>query len=394
VGGVGFAVGISVGALLAAEMLGVAVSGLALSASVVGSALLAVPATRLVRTSGRRASLAMAYLVGTVGAGAVVAASVTRSTPLLFLGFFLFGGGSTAGLQARYAAVDLAPAGVRARHLSLIVWATTLGAVAGPNVAPLAGAALEGFGVPVLAGPFFFSSLLFVAAVLVLLSFLRPDPAALARASMAPLQGPRDSHKHGMRDALRAVWERPAARLGIIATAVGHLVMVGVMAMAPVLVMSAGHAASTTLRIVGVVLSVHVAGMYALAPLSGWLTDRLGRRSVIVGGATLLVAACAVAGTSGHGSVQLGAGLWLLGLGWSGTMVAGSTLLSESIPSELRTSAQGLSDLTMGLAGASSGALSGVIAEWGGYGTLTLVGALAALPLIAITLATGRGDSR
>jgi MFS family permease len=155
-----------------------------------------------------------------------------------------------------------------------------------------------------------------------------------------------------------------------------------------------GHDASTTLRIVGLVLSVHVAGMYALAPLSGWLTDRLGRHAVILGGTTLLVAACAVAGTAGHGSIQLGAGLWLLGLGWSGTMVAGSTLLSESIPAELRTSAQGLSDLTMGLAGASSGALSGVVAELGGYGTLTALGAMAALPLIAFTLWSRRAEHR
>ncbi len=155
-----------------------------------------------------------------------------------------------------------------------------------------------------------------------------------------------------MRAALRDVAARTSSRLGVSAMATGHLVMVGVMAMTPVHIRGAGHDAAHTLRIVGIVLSLHIAGMFAFAPLMGWLTDRLGRRPVIVGGIALLLVACAVAGTAGHGSAQLAVGMMLLGLGWSATMVAGSTLLSESVPAELRASAQGLSDLIMGLAGA------------------------------------------
>lgn len=385
IGGVGVSIGLSVGALLAAEMAGVRFSGLAQSVAVVGAALLAVPATTIMRQYGRRPGLAAAYLTAGVGGAAVVTAAVSGSVPLLFAGLFLFGGGTTANNLARYTAVDLAPAARKGRHLSLVVWATTVGAVAGPNLAPLAGGALDGFGVPTLAGPFVFSAVLFVVAAAVLLSLLRPDPLLVARGDASPEHSGRSTGP-GMREALTEMLARPAARLGAAAMAVGHLVMVSVMAMTPVHIRGFGHSDAHTLRIVGVVLSLHIAGMFAFAPVTGWLTDRYGRRRVILGGLLLLLTACAVAGTAGHHSPQLTVGLFLLGLGWSGTMVAGSTLLSESVPDRFRPSAQGLSDLLMGLAGASGGALAGLVVDWAGYPTLALLAAVAAVPLFALAL--------
>ena len=384
-GAVGVVVGSSVGALLAADMVNIGVSGLAQSAVVMGGALLAVPATRIVRHSGRGPSLSAAYSVAALGAFCAVAAAMTHSIPLLFVGFFLFGGGTTANMQARYAAVDLAPPSLYGRHLSFIVWASTLGGVIGPNLAPIAGTSLQRFGVPPLAAPFVFSTGLFIFAAALLFVWLRPDPLLVAQStgSGRPVA---DKPHAGMGAALRAVLADPAARLGVASAAIGHIVMVGVMSMTPVHIRAAGHGPADTLRIVGIVISVHVAGMYAFAPLMGWLSDRFGRPRVILGGVLLLLAACLVAGTAGHDSRQLGVGLVLLGLGWSATMVAGSTLLSQSMSAELRPSAQGLSDLLMGLAGASSGALAGVVVQWLGYPMLTLIAALATLPLAALAL--------
>jgi len=303
----------------------------------------------------------------------------------LFAGFFLFGGASAAGLQARYAAVDLAPAPLRGRHLSWIVWATTLGAVAGPSLAPVAGRSVDAYGVPTLAGPFFFSALLFGLAALLLILLLRPDPAVVARVGVGSSSAPTfDARRAGMRAALRVVASQAPARLGVVAMAVGHLVMVGVMAMTPVHIRGAGHDAAHTLSIVGVVLSFHIAGMFAFSPVVGWLADRLGRRPVIFAGIALLLVACGLAGSAGHDVGRLAAGLTLLGLGWSATMVAGSTLVSESVPVELRASAQGLSDLAMGVAGASASAASGVVVGAWGYATLTVFAALATAPLIVL----------
>ena len=391
-GAVGMSVGLSVGALLAADMASVGVSGLAQSAAVMGAALLAVPATRIARRDGRGPSLAAAYLTAALGSLLVVAAAVTRSVPLLFIGLFLFGGGTTAGLQARYTAVDLAPQDLYGRHLSLIVWASTLGGVAGPNLASVAGTSLSRYGIPTLAGPFVFSIALFILAGVVLFVWLRPDPLRLARSGVAEHDGAgKDSASAsatattgGMRAALDAVLAHRDARLGVAATAVGHVVMVAVMAMTPVHIRQGGHAPHDTLRIVGIVLSSHIAGMYAFAPIMGWLSDRFGRRRVIVGGICLLLAACTVAGTAGHDATRLATGLVLLGLGWSASMVAGSALLSASIPVELRPSAQGFSDLVMGIAAAGAGALSGVIVEAWSYPMLTLVAALATIPLMAL----------
>ncbi|NYF57643.1 MFS transporter [Micromonospora purpureochromogenes] len=404
IGGIGVTIGISVGALLAARVAGTAVAGLAQSAAVVGGALLAVPVTRIMNGHGRRPGLAVAYLSGAVGAVLVVLATVTRSVPLLFLGMLFFGGGTAANLQARYAAVDLAEPARRGRQLSLIVWATTIGAVAAPNFAALADRTTSGWGLPPLAGPFAFSAAAFVLAAVVLLVLLRPDPLLTARrlaaadapvaaavvdvtppaeAVVAPARTARRGA--GMRAAWQVVRGRPAARLGIAAVAVGHVVMVAVMSMTPVR-LGESHGDADVLRVVGIVLSLHIAGMYALSPLVGWLTDRLGRHAVILGGVGLLLAACAVAGTAGHHTPRLSVGLALLGLGWSGTMVAGSTLLSESVPAEVRPSVQGLSDLTMGLAGAGAAALSGFVMRAAGYPVLTLLAAIAVVPLVALAL--------
>ncbi|MFG1951343.1 MFS transporter [Micromonospora sp. NPDC048830] len=411
IGGIGVTIGFSVGPLLVARMAGTAMAGLAQSAGVVGAALLAVPVTRIMTGHGRRPGLVTAYLVGAVGGVLVVLAAATGQVSLIFLAILLFGGGSAANLQARYTAVDLAEPARRGRQLSLVVWATTIGAVAAPNFAALADRTTSGWGLPPLAGPFAFSAAAFALAAVVLLVALRPDPLLTARrlaaAEATPVAaapagapepgaapgaaaaggGPTGTGRRGagLRAAWRVVRERPAARLGIAAVAVGHLVMIAVMSMTPVR-LGEYHDDTAVLRVVGIVLSLHIAGMYALSPVVGWLTDRVGRRPVILGGLALLLAACAVAGSAGHHTPGLTVGLVLLGLGWSGTMVAGSTLLSESVPTEVRTAVQGLSDLTMGLAGAGAGALSGFVMQAAGYPTLTLLAAIATVPLLALAL--------
>ncbi len=388
ISGVGVAIGASVGALLAAELAGTSASGLAQSSVVLGAALLALPASIIVQRYGRRPCLAATYLVATIGSLLIVWAATRRSPALLFVGFFLFGAATAANLQARYAAVDLAPPLLRGRHLSLIVWATTLGAVVGPNLASVVGTAMEAYGVPTLAGPFVLSAALFSVAAIGLTVLMRPDAAILARETRASSDETTTGgeNRGGLRAAFGMVASNASARLGIVAMSVGHVVMVGVMAMTPVHIRSAGHDAPHTLRIVGIVISVHVAGMYAFSPVVGWCADRFGRRAVILTGIVALLAACALAGTAGHETAQLAAGLMVLGFGWSCTMVAGSTLLSESVPAAMRASAQGLSDFVMGLAGATAGALSGVVVGAWNYPTLALMASLIAA-LVAVFVA-------
>ncbi|WP_433216600.1 MFS transporter [Dactylosporangium sp. CS-047395] len=379
IGGLGVASGVSVGALLASSLAGPWAAGIAGSCAVVGGAVIAIPATRLMRTGGRRPGLVFALTVGAVGALLVVLAARLGSVPLMFLGTLLFGGSSAANLQSRYAAVDLAAPDRRARHLSIVVWATTVGAVAGPNLAPYTDRLLGRWGVPEYGGPYLFSVLAFVVGATVIFIALRPDPLLTAG-------GARPGAKGVWRQAARTIRASPGARTGVAAVAVGHVVMVGVMSMTPVHIGEYVHDHGDLLRVVGLVISIHITGMYAFAPVVGLLTDRLGRRPVIAGGIVVLLAACALAGTAGHDTWRLSIGLALLGLGWNGTMVAGSTLLSESVPVEERAGVQGLSDVVMGVAGASAGALSGVVVDFFGYPVLALLAAVTAVPLLARVL--------
>ena len=389
-GGIGVASGIAVTALMAAEISGRDdLSGLANTSQVLGGALITIPIAALMATRGRRAGLVTAYLIGTIGAALAITAAVLGSFWLLLLGTALFGASSTANSQARYAAVDLAPAPRRGRHLSLVVWATTIGSVLGPNILGPGKRLAEAVGIPPLAGAWLFSAVGFLLASLVLSLFLRPDPLLTARAltdGPSPALRPRGSIAHGMRTILAS----PTLRLGTLAVTGGHVVMVAVMVMTPIH-MSHGHA---EVEVIGFVISMHILGMYGLAPVAGYLSDRWGARPVIVGGVLIQVAACLLAGLSDPGwSTGLLAGLFLLGLGWSATMVAGSGLIAAGSTVADRPSVQGASDLAMGLSAAAAGALAGVVVQYLGYDWLGALGVLVALALGAYTLTAGRGAS-
>lgn len=381
-GGVGVAAGIAVGGLLAEQVSGsTALSGLAQTATVLGAAGLAVPLARLAAARGRRPALAAGYGLGLLGAGLVVLAAVLGVFVLLVAGLLLVGGATASGLQARYAATDAAAPETRGRSLSVVVWATTAGAVAGPNLSGLGGEVGAALGLPPLAGPFVFAAVAFAAGAVLVGALLRPDPLVVAGPG-APT-GPRPS----VRQALGVVLGIPAARLGLVAVMTAHAVMVGVMVMTPV---HLGHGGAS-LQVVGLVISVHIAGMYAASPVMGWLADRAGRAATITLGAGLLAAALlvgALAPAEARGWVTVS--MLLLGLGWSAALVAGSTLLSESVPADVRTSVQGTSDLVMGLSGAAAGALAGPVLAAGGYRSVTVAAAVLLVPLVALLARTPR----
>jgi MFS family permease len=386
-GGLGVTVGITVGGLLAREVAGSdAAAGLGQTASVLGAALIAVPLARVSDRRGRRTGLALGYGVAVLGALVVVAAAAASSLPLLLAGLFLFGAATSSGLQARYAAADLAEPEHRGRALSLVVWATTIGSVLGPNLAEPGGALGSALGLPDLGGAFVLSVAAFAIVVLGALLLLRPDPLLLAR-RLAVGSGPAGPPpRTGAGAALRAVWASPGGRLGVTAVVVSHAVMVGLMVMTPVH-MGGGHGGveGTTLRLIGLVISVHVAGMYLFSPLVGWLADRAGGAATVALGGGLLLLAGVIAGTAPAGAAtQLAVGLFLLGLGWSCGLVAGSTLVTESVPAPLRPTAQGATDLLMGLGAAVAGAVGGPLLAVGGFGLVAVVSALLVVPLAVV----------
>lgn len=384
VGGVGQAIGIAVGSLLAAQLAGTpAVAGLASTSSVLGAALLAVPVSRIMSASGRRTGLLVGYAAALLGAVVVVVASVLGSLLVMLAGMFLFGGSTTAGFQARFAATDLAEPLRRGQALSIVVWATTIGAVLGPNLSEPAGDLAQALQLERLSGPFLLSAVLFLAAGLVVAVLLNPDPLLLAR-QLDPDQAVGDgAERVTVRRALAAVVATTDGRLGLVAVIVSHSVMVAVMVLSPV---HLGHGGAT-LSVIGVVISVHIAGMFALSPVVGRLADRIGRRRTVLIGAVVLGVALLVAGTApADRPAQVGVGLFLLGLGWSFGLIAGSTLVTEAVPAGIRTQAQGASDLTMGLCAALAGVLAGPVLEVAGYAGLNAVAGLVVVPLVIVAV--------
>lgn len=377
-GGLGVASGIAVSSLMAEQILGSPdLAGLANTAQVLGAALLSIPAARLMAARGRRVGLVTAYLTGIVGAALAIAAAVLSSFPLLLVATSLFGASTTANNQARYAATDLAAPDHRGRALSVVVWATTVGAVLGPNLVAPAGRLAQALGLPPLSGAFLFSLLGFLVAAALLFVRMRPDPLLMAR--QVAMDAGETERTHGsVRRGLHVIRQNPLAMLGMGAVAIGHTVMVSVMVMTP-LHMDHGGA---ELRLIGLVISVHVFGMFAFAPAMGWLVDRVGGRRVVIGGAAILLIASLISSRAPEGwSGGLVVGLFLLGVGWSATLVAGSTLLTAAVAQHERPGVQGASDLVMGLCAGLGGGLSGVVVGVWGYPTLCLIAAVLSVAL-------------
>ncbi|TFD54619.1 MFS transporter [Cryobacterium frigoriphilum] len=367
-GGIGMGATLSLGALLAADLSGSSAwSGMAATMSTLGAAVVAVPLARLAQARGRRISLATGSLIAGTGAVLAIFAAAVGVFPLLLLALMLLGAGSAANLQARFAATDLASTRFRARDLSLVVWSTTIGAVLGPNLFGPGEALGAALGLPAMTGAFAFSLAATIAAAVVYSIGLRPDPLLTALAARAGQVGARRAH-----GGLKILRGNALARFAVATVALSHMTMVALMSMAPVHLRDHG----ATLTVVGLTISLHVAGMYALSPVFGWLSDRFGRLPVILGGQGLLVVALLTAWLGDGSQGILTVSLIFLGLGWSASVVAGSALISEAVEIEDRSSLQGFSDLSMNAAGALGGALAGpvlVVLGYSGLGAAALV---------------------
>jgi MFS family permease len=372
-GGLGTTLGIAVAALLAERITGSdKLAGLAQTMLVLGAAFTSMLLAWLMGRRGRRTGLTLGYLIGAAGAALCVVAGVTHSFGLLLVGLTLLGATTATNNQARYAATDLARPERRARALSVVVWATTVGAVVGPNLSGVAGRAARSVGLPALTGPFGFGVIAILAASLVIAVSLRPDPLLVAReAALARGAGP--ASPRSWRRIVEVARTRPGVAAGAVALSLAHAVMLSVMVMTPLHM----HAGGATLQVIGIVISIHVLGMYAFAPVAGMAADRFGRPFVLSAGAVVLLVSLVLAGTSPMGaSYRIGVGLFLLGLGWSLCTVSASTLLSESAPSDVRTDVQGAADLVMGLTAAFAGAVAGLVVGDFGFPALALFSAL------------------
>ncbi|WP_150307443.1 MFS transporter [Planctomonas psychrotolerans] len=375
----GLAIGstLSIGAVLATEVSGSeAWAGAAATMSTLGAGLVAIPLARVASARGRRVSLTAGVLAAALGAVLTVVATMITSFPLLLLGFALLGSGAAVNLQSRFAATDVASAQHRGRDLSIVVWSATIGAVAGPNLFGPGAAIADALGMPPLTGSFVIAVVAQVLTALVFFVGLRPDPLLASRTLLATAPVVTE---HG------AVRVRSLVIFAIAVIGVSHAVMVSVMSMTPVHLVHHGAA----LTVIGLTISLHVAGMFALSPVFGWLSDRVGRVPTILLGQVLFAIALITVAVGSASTTLVTVGLVFLGLGWSASTVSGSALVADLVPGSARTRVQGRTDLVMNFSGAIGGATAGPVLALLGYsglagaaGVLVVASAVACLVLI------------
>ena len=368
-------------AVLGEDLTGSAfLGGLVAASMTTGSALASLPLARLMADRGRRPGLLVGYLTGILGALLAVLAALTGWYVFLVFGMLGIGAGHGANLAARFAAADLAPAEGRARAIGTLVWASTVGSVVGPTIGFGPAKDLAGsIGFPPLAGPYIVAAFLFAVAALVIQRRLRPDPLVVAGGV-----GSGGSDGAGLAAAARSLAASPVGRLAVVSMVVGQVVMVAVMTMTPLHMRDGDHA----LEVIGYVISLHIIGMYACAPVVGWLADRVGARPLLAaGGVLLVVGAELTARTDAADSLGIFLGLFLIGLGWSVGLIAASAMLTSEFDGPERVRVQGLSDLCMTATGGLAGVGSGVVVALGSYEILGHASAvIGVVPTAAVLL--------
>jgi predicted MFS family arabinose efflux permease len=365
-GSTGHLAAVTVAAIVGQDLLGsAALAGAPGAAVVFGAAVGAIALSSIMARRGRRVGLTSGYAIGIVGALIATAAVLTRSFPLLIIGTFVIGFGNSSNNLSRYAAADLVAPNRRAVAIGLVVWGSTVGGIVGPWLVPIAGGMAESVGLPKYAGPFLVPVVFVSIAAALTFVFLRPDPFALAH----------DSNIRRSTDApalpVREILVRPAVLAAIVALMAGQATMVLIMTMTPLHLTSHNHGLET----VGLVISGHVAGMFALAPVSGWISQRIGNIRTIFLGTAVLVAASLLAGLAPPERDDiLFVALFLLGWGWNLGFVAGSAMLSAGVELAARARVQGLADAVIWTTSALASLGSGAVVAAAGFSTLGFLG--------------------
>lgn len=409
-GGAGLAAGVTVGALLAREMLGgEGFAGVPTALFTLGSALTAFLVGRVTQRAGRRVGLAAGFGAGAIGAVGIVAAAVLDNVVLLLPSLLVYGAGTATNLQARYAGTDLAHADRRATAVSVAMVSTTIGAVAGPNLVGPLGSFARSVGAPALAGPFVLGAVAYASAGTVLFLLLRPDPFLVSRSLVdAERRSATDGSAATAGAAAAEHPEMPAsvpstepvrpdvrvgsgAYLGAAVMVITQMAMVAIMTMTPVHMRAHGH----DIGDVGLVIGFHIGAMYLPSLVTGVLVDRFGRITMAVAAAVTLLAAGVTAATApGESLPALVAALVLLGLGWNFGLISGTALVVDATSPEDRPRVQGTIDVGVALAGAGGGVLSGVIVAGSSYATLSLLGGVLSLAVIPVLWWTRRMEAR
>ena len=367
------------GGLIAVTLTGSpAAASLAQTLIIIGAATASLPLAKVVLLHGRRIALTFGLAISALGALIILSGSILQNVFIVYFGCAVFGVVSTAIYQGRYTATDLAPEDHRARALSWVVWAGTIGAVLGPNLLYISDALGESFGLPDMGGPYVVAAIAIAIGAIIIYTRLKPDPYLIATTKRNGSQQAPSRHK--LSDAVAQLKDKPRAILGIASLAIAMAVLVMLTVTVPARMLDSG----ISLQIIGLIVSINIAGMYLLSPVVGWLVDYFGRVPMITVGVMISAFACILSGlTSAEATTVLALGQFLLGLGWSCTMISGATLLTDEVSPINRPAVQGFSDLLVNISSAVGGITAGLLILTASFEILC---AVALVPLIGITV--------
>lgn len=378
-GGAGLAAGITVGALLAQQMLGTeAYAGLPIALFTLGSAGAAFLVGRISQRYGRRPGLTSGFMLGGFGGLGVVLAAILDNLPLLFICMIIYGAGTATNLQTRYAGTDLASKDQRAKAVSIILVSATFGAFAGPNLVDFMGEFARSIGIPALAGPFLLSGTAFLLAGSVIFLLLRPDPLLIAKALEAFNQ---ERSQEAPLEQTGQALNKKGVVAGAAIMVLTQMIMIAIMTMTPVHMRLHGH----DLGDIGLVIGIHIGAMYLPSLFTGVLVDKFGSTAMsIASGAVLATASVLAAFAPEESLFFLILALALLGIGWNIGLISGTTKVVDSTEPSNRAKTQGTVDVFIALSGASGGVLSGMVVAGSSFAALSLIGGLLSLMLIPI----------
>lgn len=378
--GAGLAAGITVGALMAKDMLGGdGAAGIPSALFTFGSGLAAYLVGRYTQSHGRRLGLSYGFFIGAIGAVGVIAAAYWESVPLLLLSLFIYGSGTATNLQARYAGTDLALPQKRATAVSAAMVSTTFGAVAGPNLVAPMGRFADSIGFPTLSGPFMLAAVAYTLAGLVLYIWLRPDPFIVAQ----QLEKERQKDEKEVEVPPMSAHEKRGVTIGTVIMVISHVVMVAIMTMTPIYMQNHGF----TMEQTGMVIGFHIAGMYLPSLFTGVLVDKIGRTwMAVAAGTTLLIASLLAAFGPVDSLGPILTALILLGVGWNFGLISGTAIVVDSAHRSRTAKVQGSADVFIALSGAGGSILSGVIVSQMSYLVLGVIAGVIGILIVPFIL--------
>jgi len=369
---------VTVSSLIAEQITGSeSLSGLPNTMATFGAAAGAAALSALGLRIGRRRSFTFGFALAAAGTVLAAVSIGIGSLPVLLIAMAVLGFGRSVSQLARFAAGDLRESDRRASAISLIVWAATIGAVAGPLLLGPTSALASRAGFDPLLGPTTVGVVGFTLAAILMFIGLRPEPLTL---TIAP-----ESPHPGEPSPLREILSIPTVRLAIVGLMTSQFVMVLIMTMTPLHIRANdGH-----LGTIGIVMMAHTLGMFAISPITGRLVDRYGpRRILMLAVVTLLGASLITTAAPSADTAILVVGLFFLGAGWNFGFVASSTELQIGLPVEDRLKVQGTADAITWISGGLGAAMSGVIVAGSSYTMLAMVGAVLALSPVVLLYRT------